>query len=283
MLEKRLTIPREIGKGKEDYWLDVQENMGVPQAVSLFHTDRTYLKDRDAEALCELVSYQKIETLCQGCRVSPACPSVEEQVKSYAYNFDPATGELQNVAVYEGSFNEQDFRWGERKIEDIPAEQLSSSEIASAYQAAQRFDYELKVERSTPGLTVKEQDKLDNLREALKKVVNREMPQGYQRWEKMEDEEFDEEEESFIDTIKRIGHLFSTGPSPASGQNKIQAPSGNGNGYGTLPGLGTSASKKNKDPMYKFLDGNGKFLFDDPDDKFDGKYPTIDDKGKIVK
>ena len=289
MLEKKLSIPREMGQGKEDYWLEVDESMGVPQAISLFHTDRTYLKDKDAEALCKLVSSQKVEAVCGMCRVNEACPSVEEQIKSYAYEFDPATGELQNVAVYEGSFNEQGFRWGDRKVEDIPAQQLNSSEIASAYQAAQKFDYELKVERRTPGLTVKEQEKLDNLRKALKKIVNREMPQGYQRWEKMEDddEEFDEEEESFMDTLNIMRNSFNSanGHGNSSGRGNgytgIGA-SGSGNSYGPLPGLGAFGKKSNRSPLNKLVDSKGKPLFGD-DDHFDGKYPIVDDKGNIIK
>ena len=289
MLEKKLSIPREMGQGKEDYWLEIDENMGVPQAISLFHTDRTYLKDKDAEALCKLVSSQKVEAVCGMCRVNEACPSVEEQIKSYAYEFDPATGELQNVAVYEGSFNEQGFRWGDRKVEDIPAQQLNSSEIASAYQAAQKFDYELKVERRTPGLTVKEQEKLDNLRKALKKIVNREMPQGYQRWEKMEDddEEFDEEEESFMDTLNRMRNSFNSangqGNSSGSGNGYTGiGASGSGNSYGPLPGLGAFGKKSNRSPLNKLVDSKGKPLFGD-DDHFDGKYPIVDDKGNIIK
>jgi len=287
MLEKKLSIPREMGQGKEDYWLEIDENMGVPQAISLFHTDRTYLKDKDAEALCKLVSSQKVEAVCGMCRVNEACPSVEEQIKSYAYEFDPATGELQNVAVYEGSFNEQGFRWGDRKVEDIPAQQLNSSEIASAYQAAQKFDYELKVERETPGLTVKEQDRLDNLRKALKKTVNREMPRGYQRWDKMEDldEEFDEEEESFMNILSRMKKLFNSangqGNSSGSGSGYTgMGASGSGSGYGPLPGLGTPTKYKN--PLDKLVDSKGKPLFGD-DDHFDGKYPIVDDKGNIIK
>ena len=200
MLEKKLTLPSEVGKGEEQYWLEVLTGFvgsSVPETVSIFHTDSTYLKNGREDTVCKL------------CHEKEECDRVEEKVKSYAYEFDPVTGELRGVAVYEGDFSEEGFRWAESKIEETPAERLSASEIAMAYQAAQRVDYQLEEERGDHTLLVKEQDRLDELRTALYKIVNREMPEGYERWEDLDlkvldgddDEPSDEELTNFINKI----------------------------------------------------------------------------------
>jgi hypothetical protein len=164
MLEKEFSI--NLGWEENiEYKLEVTTYFdgarNVVNGVSVFSTSNHYLKNGEESFSCE------------ECPTRDDCSQVDKKTNTRVHEFDPKTGELKSTSIYNGDFKEPGFRWGERKKNEIPQNEMSYAQERSAYQSIRNIDSQLKKEGRVPGLKVKEGEELDELQDALKEIVNK--------------------------------------------------------------------------------------------------------------
>jgi len=164
MLEKEISV--NLGwEENTDYKLEVTTHFNgtrnVVNGVAVFSTTEHYYKNGQESFSCG------------ECPTRDDCSQVNKKINSHVHEFDPVTGELKSTSIYDGDFKEPGFRWGERKKNEIPHDQMSYAQGRSAYQSIRNIDSQLKKEKMTPGLTVKEQEDIDEIQSALKEIVNK--------------------------------------------------------------------------------------------------------------
>ena len=164
MLEKEISV--NLGWEENiEYKLEVTTHFNgtknVVNGVTVFSITEHYFKNGQESFSCG------------ECPTRKSCSQVNKKTNTYAHEFDPVTGELKSTSIYDGDFNEPGFRWGERKKNEIPSNQMSYAQGRSAYQSIRTIDSQLKKERMVSGLKVSEQEELDEIQGALKEIVNK--------------------------------------------------------------------------------------------------------------
>ncbi|MBT5021359.1 hypothetical protein HON01_00950, partial [Candidatus Woesearchaeota archaeon] len=140
-------------------------NGSKPSMVSVYHAEGKRYVKKDGSS-----SYA-----CTTCSTRTDCDLVEQTTSySFAYQFDPKTGNLQTVATYSGDFTQPGFRWNEALVEESTKNQISGHRNDSIRNLIKSIDKELQSEeKSVKRTKLKTAEQLAKLRSSLRNIVKK--------------------------------------------------------------------------------------------------------------